>query len=69
MSNPIIRIHNTATGEVIDREMTADELAQYELDKAEAEARNAAQAAKAAARQAVLNKLGLTADEASALLG
>jgi hypothetical protein len=69
MSNSIIRIHNTATGEVIDREMTTDELAQYELDKAEAEARNAAQAAKAAARQAVLNKLGLTADEASALLG
>jgi hypothetical protein len=69
MSNPIIRIHNTATGEVIDREMTADELAQYELDKAEAEARNAAQAAKAAARQAVLNKLGLKADEAQALLG
>ncbi len=69
MSNPIIRIHNTVTGEVIDREMTTDELAQYELDKAEAEARNAAQAERAAARQAVLDKLGLTANEAAALLG
>jgi hypothetical protein len=69
MSNPIIRIHNTATDTITDREMTIDELAQYELDKAEAEARNGAQTAKAAARQAVLNKLGLTADEASALLG
>jgi hypothetical protein len=69
MSNPIIRIHNTATGEIIDREMTADELAQYELDKAEAEARNAAQAVKEAQFQAVRDKLGLTADEAAALLG
>jgi len=39
--------------------------AQIAKDQAEAEA----QAAKAAARQAVLDKLGLTADEAAALLG
>ena len=69
MSNPIIRIHDTATDTITDREMTADELAQYELDQAEAEARTAAEAAKAAARQAVLDKLGLTANEAAALLG
>ncbi len=51
------------------REMTETELAQHELDKAEAAALLAAQAAKAAARQAVLDKLGLTQDEAQALLG
>ena len=51
------------------REMTAAELSQHELDKAEAAARANALAAKAAARQAVLDKLGLTADEAAALLG
>ena len=51
------------------REMTDAELAQHELDKAEAAAQHAAQAAKVAARQAVLDKLGLTADEAQALLG
>jgi hypothetical protein len=51
------------------REMTDTELAQHELDKAEAAAQAAAQADKASARQAVLDKLGLTADEASALLG
>jgi adenylylsulfate kinase-like enzyme len=51
------------------REMTDTELAQHELDKVEAAARAAAQAAKVAARQAVLDKLGLTANEAAALLG
>jgi hypothetical protein len=51
------------------REMTDAELAQHELDKAEAAALVAAQASRVAARQAVLDKLGLTADEASALLG
>ena len=51
------------------REMTDAELAQHELDKAETAAQAAAQAAKVAARQAVLDKLGLTQDEAQALLG
>jgi hypothetical protein len=51
------------------REMTDAELAQHELDKAEAAALVAAQASRVAARQAVLDKLGLTADEAAALLG
>ena len=51
------------------REMTDTELAQHELDKVEAAALVAAQAAKVAARQAVLDKLGLTANEAQALLG
>lgn len=51
------------------REMTDDEHAQHLLDQAAAQAQAAAIAAQAAARQAVLNKLGLTADEAAALLG
>jgi hypothetical protein len=51
------------------REMTDAELAQLELDQAEAKSRTEAEAAKAAARQAVLNKLGLSAEEADALLG
>jgi hypothetical protein len=57
----------------IDREMTADEIAIAEAMKAEAlaqaEADRIAQVERAAARQAVLDKLGLTADEAAALLG
>ena len=57
----------------IQREMTADEAAEYKawqvIAKTESQAEADAIAAKAAARQAVLDKLGLTADEAAALLG
>ena len=47
------------------RQMTDAEHTQWLADADEAEA----QAVKLAARQAVLDKLGLTADEAAALLG
>ena len=48
------------------REMTDNELAQYEKDQIEIANQLAT---KATARQAVLDKLGLTQDEAQALLG
>lgn len=51
------------------RDATAEEAALIDAQRTEAEALAQAQAAKAAARQAVLDKLGLTADEAQALLG
>ena len=51
------------------RDATVDEAAQIEAAHAEAQAQAEAAAAKAEARQAVLDKLGLTADEAAALLG
>lgn len=63
MSNPII-----FDGEQ-HREMTDAEYAQWQADRAEAQARAEALEAKVAARQAVLDKLGLTADEAAALFG
>ena len=68
MSNPIIRIHNTETDEVIDREMTNAEFKQYEIDKAKAQARQAEAEAKATQRQAILDRLGLTSEEAALLL-
>ena len=43
--------------------------AQIAADAAEAQARADAKEAKVKARQAVLDKLGLTTDEAAALLG
>ena len=43
--------------------------AQIAADAAEAQAQADAREAKAEARQAVLDKLGLTADEAAALFG
>jgi hypothetical protein len=50
------------------RLMTDEELANYETICAERQAEAEAVEAKAAARQAVLDKLGLTADEVAALL-
>ena len=66
-------IYDCITGETITRDFNAEELAQYEADKAQAAIdaadKEAAAANKQAARQAVLDKLGLTADEITALLG
>jgi hypothetical protein len=67
---------NCETGEVIERPLTADEIAANEAAQAQAEAdaiaaeevAQAKAAAKASA-QAKLATLGLTADEVSALLG
>jgi hypothetical protein len=69
MSKPMIRIHNTETNEVIDREMNAAEFKQYEKDQAANAARQAEAEAKIVQRQAILDKLGLTADEAKLLIG
>jgi len=63
-------IIDAATGEVTERPLTADELAQREVDIAEAEARQAEAEAKATARESALAKLkalGLTQAEISAL--
>jgi hypothetical protein len=69
MTNPTIRIHNTETDEVIDREMTDDEFAEYQAEQAERAAKQAEAEAKATARQAILDRLGITAEEAQLLLG
>jgi hypothetical protein len=68
MTNPIIKIHNAETGEVIEREMNGEELAQQAKDKAEAKARTDAYAKAEADKEALLAKLGITADEAKLLL-
>jgi hypothetical protein len=65
----MITIHNVTTGEIIQREMNAEELAQREIDKAEALAKAEAQAQKATDKAALLSKLGITEDEARLLLG
>jgi hypothetical protein len=65
----IILEHNVETGEIIEREATEAELEQFAKDQAAAEARAAAAAEAEAKRQALLDKLGITADEAKLLLG
>jgi hypothetical protein len=69
MSRPMIRIHNTETDEVIDREMTVAEYKVYEAEQLKNEAQKAEAEAKAIAKAAILDRLGLTADEAKLLLG
>ena len=64
-----VKIVDLAAGTEIEREMNADELAEFEARLAKAEAEAAEAAAKEAARQALLDKLGITADEAKLLLG
>jgi hypothetical protein len=63
-------IIDAATGEVTERPLTADELAEREAGQAEYEARQAEQDAKAAARVSALAKLkelGLSQEEIEAL--
>jgi hypothetical protein len=51
------------------RNANAEEAALIEAQQAEAEVQAEAQAAKVSAREALLTRLGITADEAQLLLG
>jgi hypothetical protein len=66
-------IVNTETGEVIERPFTDDELAQMEIDDANAKAlRKKIEkelSKKESERQTILARLGLTADELKTILG
>ncbi len=60
---------NCTTGEEIVRDATAEEIAQMKIDADNAKARKAEATAKAAQRQALLTRLGITEEEARILLG
>lgn len=75
MTRPIKIVANCETGEVQEIELTDEEIAQLEVDRAafaaEQAAREEAEAAKAAAKASALEKLaalGLTEEEASAII-
>jgi len=68
MTTPQIVIHDAITGETITRDYNASELAQAKADKIAQDQAAADATASANARQAVLKKLGITADEAKLLL-
>ena len=68
MTRPIVRIHDLSTDTVVDREMNDAEFAQYEADQAAAAVQAAAEAAKAAEKEALLAKLGITEEQAKLLL-
>jgi hypothetical protein len=60
---------NAITGDVVVRDMTASEAEQRTKDLAKHAALAEAKAARTAAREALLDRLGITADEAQLLLG
>lgn len=60
---------NSITGEEIEREMNAAEMAQYKIDQDANDARKQDETNKATAKAALLERLGITADEAALLLG
>ena len=68
MAKPMIRIHNSQTNQVIDREMNDEEFANYQADQEAKALREAEAAAKAQAKAELLERLGITADEAKLLL-
>jgi hypothetical protein len=68
MTKPIIKIVNATTGEEIEREMNTSEFAQYQIDQAANDAKKSDEAAKAAAKANLLDRLGISADEAALLL-
>ena len=73
MTTPQITIHNAITGEIVTRDMNETELAQAKADqvadKLAADQAAADATVRATARQALLDKLGITADEVKLLLG
>ena len=63
------KIVNVQTGQETYRDYTPEEIAEVEKAQAEAAARIAEQAQKDVARKAILEKLGLSEEEARLLLG
>ena len=69
MTKPQIKEYNCETGEEIVRDATTAEIAQMKLDaKNEAQAKAEAEA-KLGQRAAILERIGLTADELKTILG
>jgi hypothetical protein len=70
MSKLQIRIHNTETNEIIDRDMTDEEISQFEsnqLNELKLSNELAEKLAAKAAAQAKLAALGLTVEDLQAL--
>jgi hypothetical protein len=67
-NRPMIRIHNSETNEIFDREMNDEEFAQYEIDQQKRQAKMADEMTKKIQRAALLERLGISQDEAELLL-
>lgn len=69
MAKPQITIVNAESGEEITRDATAAEIAQIKLDAEQSKIEKDAIEAKASAKAAILDRIGLTADELKTILG
>lgn len=69
MTKPIITEHNSTTNEYIQREMTDYEWEQTQLVNKRDADKKAEQEKDAQKREALLEKLGITEEEARLLLG
>lgn len=63
------KIIDLQTGEISFRDYTVEEIAEVEKTQTDAQAKIAEQAAKAEQRAALLERLGITEEEAKLLLG
>jgi hypothetical protein len=69
MTKPQVKEFNCETGEEIIRDATVEEIAQMKIDAANAITRKAEAEAKAVKRAELLDRLGITEEEARILLG
>jgi NAD-dependent oxidoreductase involved in siderophore biosynthesis len=68
MSKPTVTIYDVLTGESETRDMNDAEFAQYQIDQEQLQLQKKLDAETVKAKQAILDRLGITADEAALLL-
>jgi hypothetical protein len=68
-TRPMVRIHDLETNEVVDREMNDTEFEALKADQAAQAIAKAEADAKETAKAAILDRIGLTADELKTILG
>jgi hypothetical protein len=68
MSRPIIRVHNSETNEVIDREMTVEEFNTWQETVNQLNSSKKEEELKNNARANILKQLGITEEQAKILL-
>jgi hypothetical protein len=69
MNKPQIKEYNCEIGEEFIRDATTAEIAQMKLDAVDAKTAKAEAEAKETAKLAILDRIGLTADELKTILG
>jgi hypothetical protein len=68
MTKPMVRIHDLSIDKIIDREMNDEEFAEHQANIDANQVKLTEAQAQAAAKSALLDRLGITADEAKLLL-